>query len=326
MRDNYFSLMKGIAIIAVIFIHTDFMSNNESSIFSRQLFTFAVSMFFFLSGFFVKSKSLDIKGIKHIIIPYLIWSIIWFTETTLTGSQPITNWKVINSLFFGGAFFPLYFLIVLVEFKLITPLILENITKLTKTGKYKWYKDWMLLITPVTLIILYTIQYQTKHQPLIYAQIFPTWYIMYYLGCLVKFKAIKVDSITALCCLLISIYLMNVETTYIYEIIGVPFWAASQIKISSFFYSISLCLLFISLHRPVKRGIIARLGEFSFGIYILHIPIKKVVELIINSFLPSNNPFWQVIVIFCTIFISWIVLEISNRILPKDLNRLLGLR
>ena len=110
MRDNYFSFMKGIAIIAVLFIHTNWMSSGESGIMARQLFTFAVAMFYFLSGYFIKDGKLDTKGIKRILIPYCIWSILWFAETTITGSQPVTTWKVINTIFFGGAFFPLYFL------------------------------------------------------------------------------------------------------------------------------------------------------------------------------------------------------------------------
>jgi len=133
-RDNYYSFMKGIAIIAVLFIHTNFMTDGASGIAARQMVTFAVPMFFFLAGYFVKDDRLDTKGILHLIIPYSIWSILWFAETTITGSQPINMWKVINTILFGGAFFPLYFLIVLVELKLITPLIYKNINRLQE----KW--------------------------------------------------------------------------------------------------------------------------------------------------------------------------------------------
>lgn len=326
MRDHYYSFMKGIAIIAVVFIHTSFMKTGESAIMARQMFTFAVSMFFFLSGYFVKDDRFDTKGIKRIIIPYTIWSIIWFAWTSITGSQPITIWKIVNSILFGGAFFPLYFLIVLVELKLISPFIVRNIKRLKSNGKYQWHKDWMLLITPITLLILYAIQYVTKSQPLIYAQIFPVWFIMYYAGCLVKNEALKINAIQSLLGVLISLYLMNIEASYINTVLNIPFWAASQIKFSSFIFSLSLCLLFIALHSETKRGIIVRLGEYSFGIFLLHIPIKMVIEKLVLMFLPMSTPYWQFLIVVLTLFACWILIEVANKILPEWLNKYLGLR
>ena len=99
MRDNYFSFMKGLAIIGVLFIHTPFMIDGPFGIASRQLVTFAVAIFFFLSGYFIKDGQFNIKGILRILIPYTIWSILWFAETTLKGTQPVTTWKIINSIF-----------------------------------------------------------------------------------------------------------------------------------------------------------------------------------------------------------------------------------
>ena len=327
MRDNYYSFMKGVAIIAVLFIHTSFMSSGESGILARQLFTFAVSMFFFLSGYFTKlGENVDFKGIIRIMIPYSLWSIMWFAFTSITGSQPVTLWKIINTIFFGGAFFPLYFLIVLVELKLLSPFIIKNIKRLTNGNSYQWHKDYMLLITPITLGILYAIQYYTKQQPTIYAQIFPTWFIMYYTGCLYRFDAIKVDSQKALLTVIASIYIMNVEATFINKVLNIPFWAASQIKISSFLYSISLCILFMNLHRHVKRGIIVRLGEYSFGIFLLHIPVKMVIEKIMLYAIPIQNPCWQILVVVLTLIVCWMVIDVTNRFLPERFNRYLGLK
>lgn len=282
-RDNYFSFMKGLAIIAVLFIHTPFMySDGAAAIACRQLVTFAVAMFYFLSGYFIKGELLDVKGIKRILIPYAIWSVLWFGETTITGSQPVTTWKIINTVFFGGAFFPLYFLIVLVELKFISPWIVRHIRKMTQDSHYCFYKDWALLITPVTVCILYAIQYTTHRQPLVYAQIFPTWFLLYYAGALVKFGVLKVNAPTALCCTMFGLYLSVLESAFINEVIGVPFWAASQIKFSTFFYALSLCLLLMSLHQDIERTWIVRLGEFSFGIYLLHLPVMKIVNATIG--------------------------------------------
>lgn len=327
-RDNYFSFMKGLAIIGVLFIHSEFMSSNEFGIAARQVATFAVSLFFFVSGYFVKFDTVKLKlgGALRLFIPYAIWSLLWFAETTITGSQPVTLWKVVNTLFFGGAFFPLYFLIVLIELKLLTPWIVRHIKALTNTsGQYAWYKDWALLITPIALLILYSIQYLTRQQPLVYAQVFPTWFLMYYAGCLAKNESIKISGPVALSAVLLSIYLMSLESTYIYEVLHVPFWAASQIKFSSFFYALALSFLLLSLHCEMKRNVVVRLGEMSFGIFLLHIPVKMGVDIIMNRMF-ADNPLRQLAVVIMTLCLCYVALVVSYKILPDKINRYLGFK
>ena len=327
-RDNYFSFMKGIAIIGVLFIHSEFMDSNQFGIAARQVATFAVALFFFVLGYFVKFDTVKLKmgGVIRLFIPYAIWSFLWFAETTITGSQPVTLWKVVNTLFFGGAFFPLYFLIVLMEFKLLTPWMVRHINALSNSsGQYVWYKDWALLITPITLLVLYSIQYNTRQQPLIYAQVFPTWFLMYYVGCLAKKGSIKISGPIALAGVLLSFYLMSLESTYIYDVLNVPFWAASQIKFSSFFYALALSFLLLSLHCEMKRNVVVRLGEMSFGIFLLHIPVKMGVDVIMNRML-ADSPLKQLAVVIMTLFLCYVVLVISYKILPDRINRYLGFK
>ena len=328
-RDNYYSFMKGLAIIAVLFIHTPFMSDGAAGIASRQLFTFAVALFFFLSGYFIRDEYLDTKSIMRIFIPYAIWSLLWFSYTTLKGSQPVTTWKIVNTLFFGGAFFPLYFLIVLIELKIISPWIVRHIRKVMNGSSYKAYKDWALLISPITLFIMYFIQYCTHQQPLIYAQIFPIWFLFYYIGAVMKFGGFIGNTLKSLCFTLLGIYLMGLESTYINEVIKVPFWAASQIKFSSYFYSLSFCILLMSMYRKVERDVIVRLGEMSFGIYLLHIPIMKGVTYALSSIVRivgiSNSSgvliIRQITIVVLTLLFCYIVLVITNRYLPSKINR-----
>lgn len=51
MRDNYFSFMKGLAIIGVLFIHTPFMiGDGAAGIASRQLVPLPLPCSFFCPG------------------------------------------------------------------------------------------------------------------------------------------------------------------------------------------------------------------------------------------------------------------------------------
>lgn len=322
IRDNYFSLMKGIAIVAVLFIHTPFMHDGTSAIAVRQMFTFAVSMFFFLSGYFAKDAPLRCQGLLRLLVPYLIWSVLWFLETLLSGAKTVTFWNVMNAICFGGAFFPLYFLIVSVELKIVTPLIFSKLNR----GGYLWYKDWLLLVTPLTLAVIYTISCHTKQLPAVYAQIFPTWFIVYYSGILARRDILRVTSVQALCMVLLSFYLMMLESMYIHEDMDISSLAVSQIKYSSFLFSISLCLLFLSLHQSVKRNILVILGEMSFGIYLLHIPLKKGIDAALNHIVPVDAPLWQMLDVLATLTMCMVVLKVAYRLFPEKLNRYLGLR
>lgn len=311
--------MKGIAIIGVLFIHSEFFSDS-SALAARQFVTFSVAMFYFVAGYFANPDKSVWGGVKRLMIPYCIWSILWFAETTVTGSQPVDAWKIINTIFFGGAFFPLYFLIVMAELKIITPWLALHIQK----ENYSMKRDWVLLVTPITLIILYVIQYTTRQQPLVYAQIFPTWLLFYYIGMLYKYKIFEVKGVYCAIGVLCGIYLMTLESTYINDVLGVPFWAATQLKFSSFIYSLSLCLLFMTLHQQVGRGVVVRLGEMSFGIFLLHLPILKVVNPILARFGLQGCVFSQLLTIVITLAICYCILWVTNKFLPKNINRWLG--
>ncbi len=64
MKDNYYSFLKGVAIIAVVVIHTAYSGYypSVSSAFMRQCVTFAVGLFYFISGFFVSTKMSSFSG------------------------------------------------------------------------------------------------------------------------------------------------------------------------------------------------------------------------------------------------------------------------
>lgn len=57
-RNNYWSMLKGIAILAVLMIHIPLTTDTNSLIATRQIINFPVAVFVFLSGFFVKNGDL----------------------------------------------------------------------------------------------------------------------------------------------------------------------------------------------------------------------------------------------------------------------------
>lgn len=84
-RVHYWSMVKGLAILAVIAIHIPLTNDTNSIIASRQIINFPVAMFMFLSGYFVKDGTSVWNSIKRLLWPYLIWSGFWCIITPPVG-------------------------------------------------------------------------------------------------------------------------------------------------------------------------------------------------------------------------------------------------
>ena len=79
-KNQKIQILRAFAIISVVIIHSYPLT--QAGIYIRSFVNFAVSLFFFLSGYLTKLKnnnwSIFIrKRVIRVIIPYFIWSILW---------------------------------------------------------------------------------------------------------------------------------------------------------------------------------------------------------------------------------------------------------
>lgn len=121
-------LFRGLSAYAVILVHsgdeTWGVPINDSAILFRQNFYFAVP-FFLITAFYFMTQKPDIgysirfwkSKIERILIPYLIWSVIFlvfriafFTITQKHGRIETLLGDPLSLIFFGGASYHLYFL------------------------------------------------------------------------------------------------------------------------------------------------------------------------------------------------------------------------
>ena len=121
-------LCRGIATYAVILVHSGDQSwglpITSSAINFRLLFYFAVPFFLAAAFFFMASKASEVYSVKfwkpkieRILIPYALWSSIYFVSRTaiFTFSHKPDRLKLLledplSVVFFGGASYQLYFL------------------------------------------------------------------------------------------------------------------------------------------------------------------------------------------------------------------------
>lgn len=131
-RDRYFDVLRGLAILMVVAIHTYKPSiegwTNLANLGVRQILNCAVPLFFAMSGYFIFKKVLDNKQdvmrfwmhqIPKVYVPTLVWSLPLFLQAVLKGKNPITS--SLNLLICGFSVY--YFIAVTIQYYLILPFL-----------------------------------------------------------------------------------------------------------------------------------------------------------------------------------------------------------
>jgi len=327
-KDNYFQLLRGIAILSVVLIHSFNIkfngnySNDITQIIIRQLINFAVPLFLFLSGYFVKLEETQnplkfiYTRLLRIIPPYLIWSI---THAVIFPQYNPDN--IIKKLFTGGTSMQLYFIIVLSQLIILTPIMVKTINN-------KVIKIFIFSITPITIICTYIYTFFTK-------QVFPytffpftSWILFYYFGLLIRNLNISYDFFKSKLKLIIPIYVISisfsiVEGILIYNNLKLFDLAISQLKITSIITSFALILLTLSLKNSFtisSHNILSKIGDYSFGIFFIHsIFIMLFNTLNVSKYINSQIIF--TFIMFCIVsFLSFIIIALCRKTIGNKIS------
>ena len=129
MMNTKIQILRGLAIIAVVLIHTS--PGGYSQVWIRPFINWSVPMFLFLSGYLTKLEnddwtSLIRKRVLRVMIPYLIWTVV-YTIPNFTPARFLFN------LVTAKGAMTLYFIFVYIQMVMLTPVL----TKLSKP-KFGW--------------------------------------------------------------------------------------------------------------------------------------------------------------------------------------------
>lgn len=295
MRISYWDNWKGIAIIAVVAIHASsgtetFQESSFNWIFGltlRQMIDFAVPIFLAMSGYFAeKSSKMPLASFYRsrfvrILIPYLIWTAIFLAIKTPTEApSPIDIFK---GVFFGTAIVVGYFVIVLIQFVVITPLL----SKIDKPSSH------LAIMTATSIIGTVFIYYFTAFNPdhLIskfpaYALPFFVWYPFYHAGFFVSRYStdMEIGAIfrkTLIFCAAASLLLSMAEGLYWAHANNYSF-GASQLKASSMLASMFIFLSVVAFkdHATLlsRHSYLTWLGANSYAIYLMHMLFLPLIQ------------------------------------------------
>lgn len=337
-KDNYFQEIRAIAIIFVITIHSLHECTNEIytqyNLILRQVINCCVAVFIFLSGYFVnidkmqkKPKKYILERIKRVIIPTIVWYIIYMIVNYNIYFKGVDIQEIVIKILDGSYLGHLYYIIVLVQLILLTPIILKM---MNSNMKYL-----LIIITPIYLLIInillinnYDIQI-TKA-----ATLFPAWLIFYYLGLKENINKKKErytkSSLKLTIILLIIILIINIVIKEFAYMHGVEYSiCVTQIDILTMIYSIVTIKLIIKIKKiyniDSKNKLLIEIGNYSFAIYLSHMLyikiIKKFLEIAnVNLCIIVNEVFFIVMTIGISLGIKKLVQKSNLKIVNKILN------
>lgn len=319
-KNQFIQLCRGVCIAAVVLIHCTWQTDASNiygfyySIVLRQILNFAVGLFIFLAGYCANTEKLKtagyfIKRLKKLLLPYLIWSVIYIGVRYIVGNKPSINDAIIM-LLSGTASHQLYFIIVILQLTILTPLII-------RLDRYKAVKIIFWLISPAYYLYMYYARFDIPMRQ----TWFPAWFILYYAGLQAQNINYKISARKNLLMVMVALALSIFESIFLYRINGDYSIFVTQLKLSSVLYAFSIAGLVLSLKNTAvnPKNMFVRLGNASYGVYYIHIAVLSVVNkaLIYSGLIQIPLIAQQLIQLSVTLMISYAVIKLGQKILKK---------
>jgi len=346
VKDRYWQYVRGICIICVVLIHSrngiNFQNQFKGSwnfdywLIFRQFINFPVAIFIFLAGYFINIEvaikdnlQFILNRFRRLLLPFIMWSTFYTFIYIISKKGNIKIIKTFIGLMFGVYSGQLYFILVLLQLTLITPILI----KIINCGKKARY---LFLLTPLYLIALYSYAMFYDRQMPFYQTFFPAWFIFYYSGLWIKIKGYKplFSNKRLLKCIIFIILSLLFSIIEAYVLLNFNFsvgFASSQIKISSFIYSFSIInILFIikpilqDKFKDLKFKWVETIGNLSYGIYYIHMFFIKVTDKILYSlyFTKEVLPIFQAFQVILVISLSWSSIYLIKRFFREKFTKM----
>ncbi|MBR3836099.1 MAG: acyltransferase [Clostridia bacterium] len=310
-QSKNIQILRGLAIIAVVFIHNTPIG--LAQVFCRPFLNFSVGLFLFLSGMLSNASNWNpTKRIIKVLIPYVLWTLIYSIMYNITTPISIPSAFVKNVLT-GKAAAVMYYIFIYCEFTLLIPFI-DRLAK----SKFKYCG---FLIAPIEIVIMRSIPLIAgiainKYISILMSISCLGWFTYFYLGYLVGNKLISINATATKITLLwmLSILLQILEGYYYYTL-GYEN-CGTQLKLTSIISGALFALMAYNyvIHGAVRNiKVLELLGDNSFGIYFSHLAVMAVIEHIPVYTSYVTYPITAVI----TIVLTTICVLLGKRVLGK---------
>ncbi|MEP0357614.1 acyltransferase [Paraglaciecola sp.] len=335
-RIEYFDVLRGLAIIAVVAIHSSVTGlqfseqsfNFNFTVFWRNLLNFAVPLFIAISGYFLANKQLSSaaeytaflkRQIPKVLIPAAIWSCIYCAFSLVVLNRPL-NQELFKLVTFQASI-PFYFIALIIQLYLLLPLLLKfsNLTGLL----------FSIILSLLSALLIFYLRYYTQIDLpiIIYAGNFASWLMFFMLGLCYGKGKINISN-KVLVSLTIAFYLLScVESIILIEEFHQAGDASSAIKVSSFLYSFFLIILMFGNANLTKSRLLSDLGQVSFGVYLVHMLVITILVKVLTLLVPSLQGYavlFQITLLTLTLLTSFTSIKFVNRVIKNRLTKLIG--
>ena len=320
---NKIQILRAIAILAVVFLHT--IPLGIEAVFIKPFINFGVAMFLFLSGMLTPLHIDDVKKfykkrILRVIIPYIIWTVI-YTLLYYWGGFIQGNLlsKFLYNLFTAQAAIPFYFIFIYIQLVLVTPFI-EKLFD----SKYKL----LGFVIPVlsSILVLYLPCIITHKFNMWYLYPFTTWFIFYYSGILLSNDKRKFSFPKFFHLLFVLSILMQMAEGFLFYKSSLQI-SLSQLKLTSILTNLFICLYgYKFILNNFKLNLDAyytkfavSVGNCSFGIYLFHMITVFFADKFIDK---TVIPF---AVYSLSVFIlTYVFVYLCSKIFGKNFSKIVG--
>lgn len=337
MRFKSLDAWKGIAIVAVVFIHSfGYLSTSTTGsidwyfgIIFRQFINFAVPVFFFISGYLAFSEKYEGaisfygKRLKKITPPYIIWSVIYISFSIAVLRQTPTIRDIIVSVINGTSIEIGYFAITLIQLILLTPILYH-------VKSMRCCLVILILVSIIGFLYTYCINF---YPPLNKLSIFPysaipffVWFLFYYSGFILRKYRLAININASLCVIALMLAASMVEAFSLNSYAGYAF-SVSQLKASSIGMSLGICLLiYATLEKMNPSDALCNVGLASYGIYLSHILIMRIMYKIteVAGIVPTNKILYSFVIAITTLLATYMMCSIVKLISRNNSKYILG--
>lgn len=339
-RNYSIDLIRLVAILGVIIIHTSTYFIDRTAAFTftfyvlhiiNQASRFAVPSFFVISGFLLGSKYHNIlnpiifykKRISKILIPYLLWSLIYFL---IIFPNPINS--VFRNIFFhdlitGDASYQLYFIPGIIILYFLFPFVIY-FKKILLTKLFVF-----LTFILEAIVLSYVYFFEPKIAILSPFVISFYNFLPFLIGIFAATKIInfhhfiKKHIFLFWVVSLISFCFIFGESIYMFLMTQKPMYLRDQWRISVMIYGTAVSAIFYYYYKKSWDKMVMYLSSFSFGVFFVHTAILHEIVKVLDVY-KLYNLFWFSLALFITVIGSFLFSIVFSKI--KILNKLLGLR
>ena len=293
----------------------------EMQVICKPFINFAVATFVFLSGYLTKADNDNWlafyrRRITRVLVPYFIWTVIYSIQDIQSEGLSV----LVKNLLCANATTTLYYIFVYIQFVLLTPLL----GKLAKSR----FRHLGWIIAPLSVVLFKYIPafgdiHLGKHVELLWSDACLGWFTFYYLGLILGNKILSpkfnLRNLVFLYCMSL---LLQMGEGYLWFTVD-PAGCGSQLKLTSILSSSIFMLIIYSVlssNHGTKCRLLSTIGDYSFGIYLVHMMILKALEpMALYSAIPY--PVTSLIILI----ISFIFCNVFTAVTGKRVGRLLGL-